>query len=116
MSDIRKRAFSFALRIIKLARFIDKNEPSARILARQILKSGTSIGANIEEGQAAESKADFIHKYNISLKEAREVLYWLRLIKESEIVKEDKISDLIKEASEITKIIGKIIVNTKNGK
>ena len=86
--DIVARTFQFALRIIELANQLDDGRGSTRVLAKQILRSGTSIGANIEEAQAAESRADFIHKYNIALKEARETKYWLRLISASHCEKD----------------------------
>ena len=82
--DIVARTFQFALSIIELANQLDDSRGSSRVLTRQILRSGTSIGANIEEAQAAESKADFTHKYNIALKEAHETKYWLRLISASD--------------------------------
>ena len=78
--DIRERAFDFAVRIVKLCSHLEKNSNISRNLTYQLTKAGTSIGANPEEAQAAQSKADFIHKNSISLKEAREAKYWLRLI------------------------------------
>lgn len=78
--DIRERAFSFACRIVKLAQFIEKQGGSSSVLAKQILRSGTSIGANLEEAAAGQSKLDFVSKCNISLKEARERLFWLKLL------------------------------------
>ena len=77
------------------------------------MRSGTSIGANVEEAQAAESKADFAHKYNIALKEARETKYWLRLICASGMAKEANIDPLIKESDEICRILGQITVNAR---
>jgi four helix bundle protein len=73
--DIVGRTFRFALAIIGLAGELNGKSSSQRVLSSQVLRSGTSIGANVEEAQAAESKADFIHKYNIALKEARETKY-----------------------------------------
>jgi len=83
------------------------------IIGRQYLKSATSIGANIEEAQSGESRADFIHKYSIAQKESKESLYWLRLLEASEIVPKKRLSPLIKETEEIISIITSIIVNTK---
>ena len=88
--DIVARTFQFALSIIELANQLDDGRDSSRVLTRQILRSGTFIGANIEEAQAAESKADFTHKYNIALKEARETKYWLRLISASKFAKKNR--------------------------
>jgi len=80
------------------------------------LRSGTSIGANVEEAQAGQSKADFTSKYAIALKEARETIYWLRLLKESGAVKKDSVEILIQEADELSRILGSIIVNAKREK
>lgn len=115
-NDIRKRTFSFALRVVKVCQHLDDRRGTARTLARQLLRSGTSIGANVEEAQAGQSKADFISKYAIALKEARETLYWLTLLSESEILPDSRISDLHSEAEEITRILGAIIVSAKRPK
>jgi len=112
--SIIERTFDFSVKIIKLCNTLDKTNRAAEILCKQILRSGTSIGANLEEGQAAQSRSDFIHKYNIALKEARETSYWLRLLAKSEIAQTKRLSGLIQESKEITLIIAKIITNTKN--
>ena len=114
--DIRKRTFSFALEIVHLCQKLEKQTDVYRALGRQLLRSGTSIGANAEEAQAGQSRADFISKYAIALKEARETNYWLRLLRETSAIKDDSIDTLIQEAHEISKIIGSIIVNTKKAK
>ncbi|NOY23675.1 MAG: four helix bundle protein [Acidobacteria bacterium] len=80
-ADIQTRAFKFALGILELYKFMKKC--NARILGNQILRSGTSIGANVEEAQAAQSKKDFIAKMSIASKEARETRYWLKLLSQS---------------------------------
>ena len=67
-------------KIVRLCRSLDSKPRSLRILAQQLLRSGTSVGANVQEAQAGQSRADFISKYSIALKEARETLYWLRLL------------------------------------
>ncbi len=114
--DIVARTFQFALRIIELANQLDDGRGSIRVLAKQILRSGTSIGANIEEAQAAESRADFIHKYNIAPKEARETKYWLKLISASQFAKKTSLDSLIKESDEICRIIAQIVINTRREK
>ena len=114
--DIVARTFQFALRIIELANQLDYSRESSKVLTKQVLRSGTSIGANIEEAQAAESKADFTHKYNIALKEARETKYWLRLINASKFVKTTDLDSLIKESDEICQIIAKIVINARKAK
>lgn len=83
------------------------------MLSRQLLKSGTSVGANYEEAQAGQSRADFISKTSVSLKEARETNYWLRLLMASEIVPVTMLSGLLEESEEITKIFGSIVSRSK---
>jgi four helix bundle protein len=109
--DIKERTFAFALEIIKFAQSIDFRNEASRTLGRQLLRSGTSIGANVEEAQAGQSRADFTSKYVIALKESRETIYWMRLLKEYA-----EWETLIQEAEEIARIIGAIIVNTKNNR
>ena len=111
--DIVDRTFEFAVTIVKFTDKISKRSWICRELSSQILRSGTSIGANVEEAQAAESRADFSHKYNIALKEARESKFWLRLVAAAGVSGSDGIEALIKEADEISRIIGRIIINTK---
>ena len=83
------------------------------ILAKQFLRSATSIGANVEEAQAGQSRPDFISKMAIALKEAREANYWLRLLEASEILPREKLIEIIREFDETKKIIGAIIVSSK---
>ena len=111
--NIVERTFNFALDILKLSRKLDGKLSPQRIILNQVIRSGTSIGANIEEAQAAESKADFIHKYNIALKEARETKYWLRLLCASDIIPEQNIAILLKESDEISRVIAQIIINSR---
>lgn len=106
---IVKLSFEFALEIIKLAEILE--EDKKYVIARQILKSGTSVGANINESQNAESKADFIHKLKIASKEASETEYWLLLCKHSEKYPDTTL--LIEKLSEIKKVLGKIISTSK---
>ncbi|MBN1381306.1 MAG: four helix bundle protein [Deltaproteobacteria bacterium] len=113
--DISERTFAFALAVVRLCQRLEKQTDVYRTLGRQLLRSGTSIGANVEEAQAGQSRADFVSKYAIALKEARETIYWLRLIQETDSSKSEKSDDLIQEADEISRIIGSIIVNTKKG-
>lgn len=78
--DIRERTFQFDVRIVKLCQYQDKNRPVSRRLLDQLMDAGTSVGANLEEAQAGQTSKDFVHKNTISLKEARESRYWLKLI------------------------------------
>lgn len=87
VQPITERTLAYALRAIALTRhLLERKDPAAGILARQYLRASTSVGANVEEAQAAGSKADFIHKLSIAQKEARESLYWLRLLQMSTLV------------------------------
>lgn len=88
-----------------------KNTRSKNILAKQLVRSGTSIGANIEEAQPGQSRSDFIHKISIALKEARETNYWLRLLEAGELIPKEKLSELIKESDEVKRILAAIIVS-----
>ncbi|MCF6222657.1 MAG: four helix bundle protein [Flavobacteriaceae bacterium] len=106
-SIVVEKSYSFALRIIDLYKYLNF-ERKEFVLSKQILKSGTSIGANIEEGQAAQSKRDFISKNSIALKETRETHYWLRLLKDSDYLPNDYIG-LISECDELRKILTSII-------
>lgn len=104
------------MEIVQLGRKLEGDYGVWRMLGKQLLRSGTSIGANVEEAQAGQSRADFISKYAIALKEARETIYWLRLIQETVSTKDAEIDRLIQEAEEISKIIGSIIVNKKKAR
>lgn len=115
--DIRERAFAFSVRIIKLSQYLEKNSSVGKSLILQLLRSGTSVGANLEEGQAGQSKADFISKNSIALKEARESNYWLRLLLASYELDpqiRNGLEDLRDESKEIASIIGAIVVSARN--
>ena len=112
--EIRARSFAYALRAVKLYRHLQKQRDGAGwILGKQYLRAATSIGANIEEAQASESRADFIHKLGIAQKEARESLFWLRLVSESQVVARPKLKPLIQETEELVSVITSIVVNCK---
>ena len=103
---IRDKSFQFALKIIEL--FKQMQAKKEYVLSTQLLKSGTSIGANVEESQAAQSKKDFLSKMSIASKEARETRYWLLLLKESGLVSID-VSVLLRDIDEICKILTSIV-------
>src|SRR5579872_1771841 len=107
--NIQERTFEFGRRIVRLHMFLTKQGGAGKILSPQLLRAGTSIGANMEEADAGESKADFIHKCTIALKEGRETLFWLRLFEAEQIVPAKRIADLIQECKEIIAIITTII-------
>jgi len=117
--DIRDRAFEFAVRIVKLCKFLEKNSGISRNVVSQLLNAGTSVGANLEEAKAGQSTADFIHKNAIALKEARESNYWLRLILATEGFDDEVrtgIEEMRDEALVIAKIVAKSIITAKNPK
>lgn len=111
-SIIATKAYSFALEIITLYKYL-VNEKKEYVLSKQLLRSGTSIGANINEALSAQSKRDFVHKLSISLKEARETSYWLNLLKDSEYIKQESFTNLSNKCNEILKILSSIILTTK---
>jgi four helix bundle protein len=109
-ADIQARTFEFAAQIVELFDVVVHRGESARMLASQLLKSATSIGANLEEADAGQSRADFIAKCGISLKEARETHYWLRLMSRTKkITEHDRAAPLIEECNEIISILTTII-------
>lgn len=114
VKDILRRSFDYAIRAVRLYRFLEKHRDGAsRILGRQYLRAACSIGANIEEAQSGESRADFVHKLSIAQKEARESLYWLRLLAESGLVSKARLNGLLKETEELVAVVTSIIVSTK---
>ena len=111
--DLCERTFEFAGRIVRLCQALDERPGVARTLGRQLLRSGTSIGANIEEGQAGQSRADFVSKYSIAAKEARETHYWLRLLGSNNVVPEADLHDPLEECNQLIAILTTIIKKTK---
>jgi four helix bundle protein len=110
--DIKARTFRFALQIIALVEKLPSTI-SAKTIGKQLVRSGTSIGANVEEATAAHSKSDFIYRMNISLREARETLFWLRLLDGSGILRTDDLAGGLKEADEIMRILGAIVSSAR---
>ena len=110
--NIEERAFLFSLSVIRISEQLSLTQ-TGKILCHQLVRAGTSIGANLEEATAAASKADFTYKTNISLREARETTYWLRLIKESGIVSSPQLDELITESQELAKILGSIVSKSR---
>jgi four helix bundle protein len=101
------------VRIIKLCQFLEGKSWVKSTLGRQILRCGTSIGSNVEEAQAAESRADFVCKNSIALKEARETHYRLRLLAAAEVVLQSRLQPMLDEALELKRILGAIVVSAK---
>jgi four helix bundle protein len=114
-TDIQKRTFDFAVCIIRLVDKLPRTLATTEI-GRQMLRSGTSVGANVQEADAAESRSDFIHKMGIALKEARETRYWLGLVDVTILPDNSEVLALLKESTELTKILFTIIANARKGK
>ena len=111
--DIQKRAFLFGCQMIDFYRCLAKHNGVGKVLGKQILRSGTSIGANLEEAMSAQSRADFISKCNIALKEARETHYWLRLFTETKVALPETVEGLLKESDELIAILTTIVKNSR---
>lgn len=109
---IQTKSFQFALKIIELYKILTENKEY--ILSKQLLRSGTSIGANVEEAIAAQSKKDFVAKMAISSKEARETKYWLRLLNESKYIDIDY-SEYLNDIDEIINILTAIVKTSQSG-
>lgn len=107
--DIYDFAKKFAVKIIKLCTWLDGQAGARRTLSNQLIRCGTSIGANLYEAKYAESNADFIHKLKISRKECSETIFWLEVLIESQIVKPEKLQSLLEDAKTIGKILTSII-------
>ena len=114
-NNLSERLLNFAAEVIKLAVKLNKTAVGPHI-AGQLTRASTSAGANYEEACGAESRADFIHKLQIVLKELRESLYWLRLIRKTSLISGPALEKLIQEGKELTNIIAKSIVTAKKGK
>lgn len=112
-SIIADKSYAFALRIVKLYKYLCE-EHNEYTLSKQVLKSGTSIGANVEEGLGGQSVRDFIAKFQISYKEARETRYWLRLLRDSDYLEDYLANSLIDDCEELLKILNSILKTTKN--
>jgi four helix bundle protein len=112
MSVIRDKSFSLAIRIVKLYQYL-KTEKTEFVMSKQILRSGTSVGANIREAEQAESKKDFIHKLSIAQKEANETIYWLELLRATEFIDDKSFESIHQDTTEVMKIISKSIITSK---
>lgn len=109
---IVKKSYSFALEIVRIYKYLS-NDKKEFVLSKQLLRSGTSIGANIHEAIASESKKDFIHKLGIAVKETRETTYWLCLLKDSDYINTEQFKILNNNCDELTRILNSIILTTK---
>ena len=109
VQEIGQRTLQFALRIVRLCQVLDEKPGVTRTLSKQILRSGTSVGANVREAQAGQSKPDFISKNAIALKEAHETGYWLELLSEANLVKPELVADLREECNQLVAILTTIV-------
>lgn len=109
---IKEKSFSFAVDIVSIYKIL--NERKEFVLSKQLLRSGTSIGANVREAEHAQSKADFIHKLSISLKEANETEYWLDLLYEVDYLTQSEFESLKPKVIELLKLLTSIINSSKN--
>ena len=112
-SNIEHKSFLFSVRIVKLARYLQE-EKREYILSKQLIRSGTSIGANVVESQQAQSRTDFISKVSIALKEACETNYWLRLLQATDYLSDSEFSSIIADCKELEKILTSIIKTTRS--
>ena len=112
---IKEKSFAFALRIMKLNRFLSE-EKREFVLSKQLLRSGTAIGALVREAEQAESKADFIHKMAIALKEANETDYWIELLFQSKIINQKEYESIKPDAVELIKLLTSIIKTSNQHK
>ncbi|QQS67090.1 MAG: four helix bundle protein [Chlorobiota bacterium] len=110
---IKNKSFAFALRIVKAYQFLCEQKKEY-VLSKQMLRSGTSIGAMVREAEQAESSADFVHKMAIALKEANETEYWIELLEQSNYLEEKISLSLKSDLTEILKLLTSIIKSTKN--
>lgn len=110
---VKNKSFDFAIRIVKLYQYLG-NDKKEFILSKQLLRSGTSIGAMIREAEHAESKNDFIHKFAIAQKEANETVYWLELLKATDYLNDKEFENINNDAISILKLITSILKTSKN--
>jgi four helix bundle protein len=110
---LQQKSFAFAIRIVNAYKYIVKQH-SEYVLSKQLLRCGTSIGANVEESIGAQSKADFISKLSIAYKETRETIYWINLLHATGYLDDEQKDSIVEDANELAKIIGKIQVTLKN--
>lgn len=110
---IENKSFQFAIRIVRLYKFLCE-EKKEYILSKQLLRAGTSIGANVTESQQAQSKPDFVSKISIALKEASETKYWIKLLGATEYLSENQTKSILDDCVEIEKILVTILKSAKN--
>lgn len=110
---LKTKSFAFSVRVVKLYRFLCEHKKEF-VLSKQFLRSGTSVGAMVREAEHAESKIDFKHKMGIAQKEINETIYWIELMKETDLLTKEQFESIYNDATEIIKLITAIIKTTKN--
>lgn len=111
-NPLKDKSYNFAIRIVKLSQFLQQDKKEF-VLSKQILRSGTSIGALIREAEFGQSKADFTHKMSIALKEANETEYWLSLLKDTDIINGDQFSSLHANCKELVAMLVSTVKTSK---
>ena len=106
------KSYTFALRIVKLYKYLVA-EKKEYVLSKQLLRSGTAIGALIKEGEHAQSKADFLNKMNVALKEANETEYWIELLRDSEYLSTSESLSILEDSTELIRLLISIVKTTK---
>ncbi len=119
MSEERKgvlprKSFALAIRAVKLYQYLAEQKHEY-VISKQMLRAGTSVGANVREAQNAESKADFVHKYGIAQKEADEMIYWLELLQATDYLTDNEFDSIKGDAEQVLKMIRSAILTTKQG-
>ncbi len=112
--DIEERALRFAVRVVRLAQVLENGRGVSSVIGKQILRAGTSIGANLHEAKGSQSRADFISKCSIACKEAHETLYWLDLIVAADLMEERELTGLAQECDELVAILTTIVKRSKD--
>jgi len=112
-NPIREKSFIFALRMVKLAKYL-QNDRKEYVLSKQVLRSGTAIGALVREAEHAQSKADFINKMSIALKEANETDYWIDLLHQSDIITHEHYNSIHPDIQELLKLLVSIVKTSKD--
>jgi four helix bundle protein len=109
---IQKKSFEFAIRVVNAFKYL-QSEKKEFVLSKQFLRSGTSIGANVEEAIGGQSKKDFIAKISIAYKEARETNYWVKLLKATQYLEEKEADSIVTDIEELSKILSSILLSSK---
>ena len=109
---VEEKSFQFAIRIVRLYQYL-RSKKKEFVLSKQLLRSGTSVGANVAEAQQAQSRADFLSKINIALKEAAETEYWLRLLQATDYLEEEEFRSIYSDCEQVKKLLVAIVKTTK---